>query len=95
MFLSANRYLFIYSCSLFLFFLSSSAHANTPDLVISRTPIETEENTIRIASARSAVDLGLIEAIPKEFQKTNPGLKIHISYGGAVKVIKNAQVGPA
>ena len=34
MFLSVNRYLFIYSCSLFLLFLCSSALANTPDLII-------------------------------------------------------------
>ena len=87
--------MFIYFCSLFLLLLCPSALANTPDLIISRTPIETEANTIRIASARSAVDLGLIEAISKEFQKNNPGLKIHISYGGVLKVIENAQQGLA
>ena len=93
--LFVNRRLVLFCNSICVCILFYPVFISASELSISRTPIESEINTLRIAASRSAVDLGLVESIAKQFQKTNPEVKVHISYGGVLDIINDGRNGLA
>ncbi|MGD8639117.1 MAG: substrate-binding domain-containing protein, partial [Gammaproteobacteria bacterium] len=50
---------------------------------------------LRIASARSAKDLRLIDALARQFQKRHPDITISVSSGGVLQVLEDGRNGMA
>lgn len=73
----------------------STANVNAATLTTSKNPIDANPNTLRIATARSAFDLGIIEYLAKEFQRKYPHINIHLTHGGVLKVIEDGKNGQA
>ncbi|WP_455199744.1 ATP-binding protein [Kaarinaea lacus] len=82
--------LFCYSSAIFMVFTVGPVTAQDSEIVKKSGP-----NHLRIASARSAKDLKIIDALAKQFRSNHPEVTITIHSGGVLKVLDDGRNGLA
>ena len=81
---------FCYTAGILILFTANPVSAQDSETVEKSGP-----NHLRIASARSAKDLKIIDALAKQFRSNHPEVTISINSGGVLKVLDDGREGLA